>query len=58
MIDDFVQPSRMLSHELTEQCEGEALLGGIGLLQTLMQLVENVVVVRRLNLDEHFKHSI
>lgn len=55
MIDDFVQPRWMLSHDLTEECEGGSLLQLTRLLQTLLEFVENIVVVRCLHLDKDLK---
>lgn len=56
MIDDFVQPRRVFSYDVSEECEGSSLLQLIRLLKTLLEFVEDVNIVGCLNFDKDLEN--
>lgn len=57
VVDDLVEPGRVLPYDLPKECESCSFRRLIRLLQTLLEFVEDVIVVWRLNFDEDLKDS-
>lgn len=59
MVDDLIKPRWMSPNNMSEECEGSFLLQLIvGLLKTLLKLIEDVNVVRVLNFHENLEYPL